>query len=101
MIGPAVASRIEQRDNLPSTRIDPGQVRTFAQIAAVTGEGEIAVIIAPTVLARYYVLDVMSKGTTVLRQETIFTTVSGSGPDEYPRRRLHPLQGFGKLPSGL
>lgn len=91
MIAPTVASRIEQRDNLSGARIDSGQVRTFAQIATVTGKGEIAAIIAPTVLAGYYVLDVMGKGTTVLRKATIFATVSGSGSDEYPRRRIHPL----------
>lgn len=101
MIAPTVASRIEERDNLSSARIDPGQIRTFAQVAAVTGERQIAVIIAPTVLAGYYVLDVMGKGTTVLRKETKFATVLGSGSDEYPRRRIHPLQGVGKLPSRL
>ena len=91
MIAPTVASRIEQRDNLSGAWINPGQVRTFAQIATVTGKGEIALIIAPTVLAGYYVLDVMCKGTTVLRKATIFATVSGSGSDEYPRRNFHPL----------
>jgi hypothetical protein len=59
MIGPTVASRVEQRDNLARDRIDAGQVRAFAQIAAVTGEGQILVIVAPTVLARNYVFDVM------------------------------------------
>ena len=61
MIGPTIASRIEERDNLPGHRIDAGQVRALSQIAAVTGKGQIAVIIAPTMLARNYVFDVMGK----------------------------------------
>ena len=86
MIEPTVAPRIEQGDNLPRDRIETSQVRTFAEIAAVTGKGQVTVVVTPTMLARYYVLDVMRKGTPVLRKETIFATVPGSGPDEHPRR---------------
>ena len=52
MIEPAIAPRIEQRDNLACNRIDAGQVRAFAEIAAVTGKGQIAGIVATTMLAR-------------------------------------------------
>jgi hypothetical protein len=101
MIGPALTPRIKQRDNLPRHRIDAGQVRAFAEIATMTGKGQIAGIIAATMLAGYYVLDVVLKRATFLRKETILATVSGSTSDECPRRRLHRLGRFGKLSSGL
>ena len=66
MIRPLVASRIEERNNVIRNRIDAGEVRSFPQIAAVTSQGEIAVIVASLVLPGNYVLDVMSKGTTIL-----------------------------------
>ncbi len=69
------------------------------------GEGQIAVIVAALVLARNYVLDVMSERTTVLRKEAIFATVSGSGSDEKASRRSIATRrrkgGFGLLISGL
>jgi hypothetical protein len=89
MIEPAIAPRVEQRDDLPCNRIDAGQVRALAEIAAVTGEGQITRIIAPTVLARYYVLDVMGKRADLLRKETIFATVSDPASDERPSLQLH------------
>ena len=78
MIEPTVTSWIKPRDNLSHNRIDTGQVRAFAKIAAVTGKGQIARIVGPTVLTGYDVLDVVCKGATVLREEAIFTTVPGS-----------------------
>ena len=84
MIGPTVTPRIEQVDNLPRNRINTGYVRAFAEIAAVTAKGQIAVFARPTMLAGYDVPDVMRKG-----------------PDEYPRCRRHRLRGVGKLPAGL
>ena len=94
------APRIEQRDNLARNRIDTCQVRTLAEVAAVTRTVQIAMRIVPVMLARHNVLDVVRKGRTVLRKEAIFAAVAGSGSDESPRRRLH-LYGFGKLPAGL
>jgi hypothetical protein len=47
MIGPIVTPRIKQRDDRPGKRIDPSQVRAFAEIAAVAGKSQIAVIIGP------------------------------------------------------
>lgn len=61
MIGPTVASGIEQRDNLPGSGIDAGQVRAFAENAAVTGKSQIPGIISPAMLAGHDVLDVMSQ----------------------------------------
>ncbi len=89
MFEPTVMPGIKQWHNLASNRIDTSQVRAFAEIAAVTGEGQIAGIVGPTMLARYDVLDVMRKGRTILGKEAIFTTVPGSGSDKYPRRRFH------------
>ena len=57
MIGPSVASRMEQRDSLAGHRIDASQVRAFPQVAAVTREGEISYIVASAMPARYDVLD--------------------------------------------
>ena len=101
MIGPTVASRMEQGGNLSSNWIDAGQVRALAQIAAVTCEVQIAVIIVPLMLARNYVLDVMSKRATVLRKAAILAAVSRSGSDEQPRRRFPSLRGVRKLASSL
>jgi alkylated DNA nucleotide flippase Atl1 len=50
MIEPTVTPWIKQRDNLSRNRIDTGQVRAFAEIAAVTGKGQIARIVGPNVL---------------------------------------------------
>jgi len=57
-------------------RIDTGQVRAFSEIAAVTGKGQVARIVGPTMLVGNDVLDVMRKGTIVLRQEAIFTIIA-------------------------
>jgi hypothetical protein len=89
MVEPTVTPRIKQRHNLARNRIDTGQVRAFPEIAAVTGKGQIAGIVRPTMLAGYDMLYMMRKGTIILRKEAIFTTIAGSRSDEYPRRRLH------------
>jgi hypothetical protein len=47
MIEPTVTPRIKQWHNLATNRIDTSQVRAFAEIAAVTGEGQIAGIVGP------------------------------------------------------
>jgi hypothetical protein len=85
MIGPIVAPRIKQRDDRPGKRIDTSQVRAFAKVAAVAGKSQIAVIVGPTMLPGDDVLDAVSKGTTVLRKEAIFTTVRRPAADEFPR----------------
>jgi hypothetical protein len=89
MIEPTVTPRVKQRDNLARNRIDTGQVRAFAEVAAMTCKGQIAVVISPAMLAGYDVPDVMRQGTAILRQEAIFAAVPGSGPDQCPRCRLH------------
>ena len=89
MIGPLIAPRIKQPDNFRRNRIDAGEARAFAEIAAVTGKGQIGRIIASTVLARHYVLDMMRKRATFLRKETVFATISHSASDECPCRWLH------------
>jgi hypothetical protein len=52
----------------------------------VTRECEIAVIVGPAMLARDHVLDMVGEGAIVLREETIFATIPGSGQDERSRR---------------
>jgi hypothetical protein len=89
MICPMVASRIEQRNNVARCRVDTGKVRSFPQIAAVTGEGEIAVIVASLVLAGNYMLDVMRERTTILWEQAILATVSGSRSDKQARCQIH------------
>ena len=93
--------RIKQWNNLARNRIDTGQVRAFPEIAAVTGKGQVAGSVGPTMLPGYDVLDVMRKGRTILRKQAIFTTVPGSGSDEYPPSPTPSLRGVGKLPAGL
>jgi hypothetical protein len=77
MIGPTVAFRMEQRDNLSGHRIDASQTCLSSGCSGDT-RGQIAVIVAPAMLARHDVLDVMGKGTTVLRKKTIFATIRNS-----------------------
>jgi hypothetical protein len=67
----------------------PVRFWALAQIAAVTGKGQIGVIVAPTMLAGYEVLDMMRERRAILGKEAIFATVPGSSWDESPRRRLH------------
>ena len=92
VVGPAVSSGIKQRDNLSCDRIDAGQVRAFAQIATVTREGEVPGIVGPTMLAGDDVFDVMRQRTAVLREETIFARVPGTGSDKDSRRRIHEIR---------
>jgi hypothetical protein len=71
---------MEERHDVAGDRIDSGQVGAFAQIATMTGKSKIAGIVAPAMLI---------KRAAVLRNQTIFATVSGSGPDECPRPQVH------------
>ncbi len=89
MIGPIVTPRIKQRDDRPCKRIGPGQVRAFAETAAVAGKGQIAVIVGAIMLPDDDMLDVVCKRTTVLRKEAVFTTIRGPAADEFPRGRIH------------
>ena len=66
-----------------------------------TGKSRVAVIVASTMLAGHHVFDVMSQGTNVLWEQTIFAAVPGSGSDEGPGGRIHLLHGVGKLFAGL
>jgi hypothetical protein len=69
---PKVAARMEERDNLLRYRIDTGQVRAFTEIAAVTRECEIPVIVGSAMLTRDHMLDIVGERAIVLREETIF-----------------------------
>jgi hypothetical protein len=59
------------------------------QIAAAARKGPVDVIVAPALLAMHYALKVMSQRTAFLGKETILATVSSSGRDEQPGRRIH------------
>ena len=80
---------MEQRDNPARSRINTGQVRAFPEITARTRQSQIARFIGAAMLAAYDVLDVMSQRTTLLRKETIFATIPGSGSNQYSRCRFH------------
>ena len=101
MIEPLISPQIKQPDNFRRNRIDAGEIRAFAEIAAVTGKGQIARIIATTVLARHYVFDMMCKRGTFLRKETVFATVSRPASGRVSVSLAPSLRGVSKLPSGL
>ena len=94
MIGPAVTTRMEQRHGRPTSGIDAAEVRSLVQIAAMTGQSEIARIIGATVLLGYDVLDVMDQLAVSLMQAAAFAAEFSAMPDQFPCGRIHRLKRF-------
>lgn len=91
VLGPAVTPRMKQRRRPPGLRVDPGQVRTLAQVAAVAGQCEVVRTVRATVLPGHNVLHMMDQLAMFLMQPAILATLASASPDEVPCRRIHLL----------
>jgi hypothetical protein len=59
MVGPSVASRVKQDFHHACQRVDPAQVGTLVQVAAMASQREIADIVEPAVLPGNHVFNMM------------------------------------------
>lgn len=59
-------------------------------IAMMAGEGQVVIIIAPSVLPGHYVLDVMGNLQTFFRKLTVFTAMVRSAPHQISDETIHP-----------
>jgi hypothetical protein len=89
VVRPHVASRVEELHNQASFGIDGGKVRTFAKVAAITSERKVFRIIASTVLARPYMLDVERGAYRRLRKATVLAPESGATSHHPARPSVH------------
>jgi hypothetical protein len=89
VLAPLVAPGMKEGHHLTTHRIDTCQIRAFAEIAAVTSEGEVVNIIRSTMLLRYDMLDVVRQLAILLTEQAILTAVVRSTPDKVPRSGIH------------
>lgn len=87
VIGPPIASRMEQRRQDTGVGIDPAQVGALLEIALGTGEREVGGIVGAAVLPGDDVFHVGTESGSVLREAAIFAMVL--------RPLAHPVRGDG------
>ena len=86
---PFVPSRIEQLDELLRDRIDAGEVRAFAQVVLVTGEGQVAHCVHASVLLGNDVLDVKrEEGIVVFVKTAVLTAAPSAAAHPLPRDEI-------------
>jgi hypothetical protein len=89
VLSPPFAPGVEKRHKLTTEGIHACKVRAFAKITAVTGQREIVDVIAPAMLLRDDMLDVMRQLAVRLGQQAILATVFRSAPNKLPRGGIH------------
>jgi hypothetical protein len=62
MLGPSVASGIEEPNNLPGFRIKPRDVRSFETIAMYAGQCKVSELSFASMLSRYDVIYLERRG---------------------------------------
>jgi len=83
MLRPQLRPRIEERDNFAAFRIDPRQIRPFAEIAARAAIRQIFGVIGPAVLFGDNMIDVKpGEGQRRLRQAAILAAIARPLPDQ-------------------
>jgi hypothetical protein len=81
VFSPSVAARVKEPDDFVRIGIAARQVRSFAQIALVTGEREVFEIVRAAVLARIDVFDMERMRVVVfLSEAAILATIAGALP---------------------
>ena len=90
VIGPRIASRVEEDGDLIGLGVDSREIRSLVQVAMVTRQGKVARIIRPAMLLRGDVLDVESgQRDCRLGELTILATIPRSFPDQVASRGVH------------
>jgi len=80
-----VAPRVEERYDLAGNRIDAGQVGSLTQVAAMAGKRQVVGVVAPAMLPRDDMLDVMGDSAVGLVEAAILTTAGRSLPNMVAR----------------
>jgi hypothetical protein len=102
VVGPPVASRVEEVRDLAGLSIDPGQIWPLVEVATLTCERQIVGVIGAAVLLRDDVLHMMCQGAMLLSQAAILTPITSPAWNEVPRRRVHSLLNGGfQVQAGL
>jgi hypothetical protein len=81
MLVPEIGSRMEQANEFPGLRIQPGDVRTFETIAMEASECKIFAYCCPSVLAGDDVIDLKRESVVRMWDSTVFTPISCSFPN--------------------
>jgi hypothetical protein len=89
VVAPLVAPGVEEGHKFTGECIDTREVRAFVEITVVAGQREIVNVIAPAMLLRNYMLDVVSQLAVLLAEQAILATVGRSSPDKAPRGSVH------------
>src|SRR5216683_7392354 len=80
---------MEQAHYFASLRINPRQIRAFAQVAVRTGESEIVCIVIAAMLARSNVLYVEAQFGKFLREPAILTVLARPRADKLAQLDIH------------
>ena len=91
MFRPAIPPWVKKRRHVLCQRIDPRQIGSLVEIAAMTCQGEILCIIGAAVLFGHNVLDVMDQLAMVLMQPAILATLASPQPYEVSDGGIHLL----------
>lgn len=80
---------MKQRDRLTAQWIDPGQIRSLMEIAALASKRQVPDSVGATMLPGYDVLDMVGKVGMFLTEKTVFTMVVRARAHKIARRRVH------------
>jgi hypothetical protein len=83
---------MKQQDNLAVDRVNASQVWSFVPVTAITSQGQVVESVAPTVLLRDYVFDMVSEPRVFLMQPAVFTPIIRPASDQSPRRGIHSIR---------
>jgi len=89
MVGPHVLMGVEEWYDGRGLDVNSREIRTFACVASITGQGEVLRVVWAAVLFRDNVLDVMGEAALLLAEEAVFATVPGPRADILSRLRVH------------
>jgi len=89
VLRPVVAPRMKERHELTTNWIHACEIRAFVEITTVAGQGKVVNVVAPAMLLRNDMLDVVRQVTVLLPERAILTTVGRSTPDKVPRGDVH------------
>ena len=82
---------MKQSGKLASLRVKASEIRTFVQIAVVTGKSEVVCCVRPSMLSGNHVLHVESQSLLLLRQSAIFAVIVRTPPYELAKSGIHQL----------
>jgi len=80
---------MKESHELTTNWVHACEIRAFVEITTVAGQGKVVNVVAPAMLLRNNMLDVVRQVTVLLPEQAILTTIGRSTPDKVPRSEVH------------